>query len=448
MVADASAVVGWFQNERGITSETLAAFGVGVRPDGAVVIPYARGAKIRKGIPHGERQFFFEGEVTLFNEAQAVMPVVILVEGETDTMRLYQELATSSIDLGPVGVVGLPGIETWNVPGTQDVRPVILQALQNAEQVYMVFDNDKDYMVQGRVDGAAKALKRALPRGVAHRVRLPSDVKDVCEFFGRYDLETFKTLLSSPQQGGSRFKTLDLAGTPPPVRWLVQDLLCRGDIHLELGEPGIGKSWLTMDLSVAVLQGRPWLNKPVVEGPGRVLYFDEENPEDLIFDRLFRLGMTLGDVPNLRYINNQGLRLDRHADDMIEEALDFEPSLIVLDSLTRFHTGDEDKAGFMAALYNDALKPLARESQAAVVVLHHANKSDANSSYRRSRGSGEIIANADCGYDVRVAGVNAVTMAKFKSRRGMAGEVLNIAITDTAEGGVRVVGGASLPPAF
>lgn len=439
----------WFLEERGITPETLNAFGVGVRADGAVVIPYPKGNKIRRGLPHGERTFFFEGDLTLFRHpGRAVTNRVILVEGETDAMRLWQEWHVNG---GTAGVVpriyGLPGIETWNVPGTHDVRPVILEDLKDAESVHIVFDNDKDYMVQARVDAAWKAFRHALGRK-AKRVRLPGDVKDVCDFFARYDMELFQELLNVGP-GLSRYRPLDFTGDPPPVRWLVEGLLCRGDNHLLMGEPGIGKSWLDMSLAVAVLQGSSWLSRPVVGGPGRVLVADEENPEDLIFDRLFRLGMRAEDIPNLRYLNNENIRLDRDPSDFIDEAIEFDPALIVLDSLTRFHTGDEDKAGVMAALYNDALKPLARETGAAVLLLHHANKSDGNSSYRRSRGSGEIVANADAGFDLRLQGVNILTMAKFKSRRGQAGEVLNIQIKDNPETGlVEVIGGADLAPPF
>ena len=70
---------------------------------------------------------------------------------------------------------------------------------------------------------------------------------------------------------------------------------------------------------------------------GRVLYVDEENPEDLVYDRFRKLGVDRETAKNIRYLCNAGIRLDKaDADVLVEEALDFEPALVVLDSLTRF----------------------------------------------------------------------------------------------------------------
>jgi hypothetical protein len=435
-VTDAAQVVEWFQNERGITQETLGLFNVGIRPDGAVTIPYERGTKIRRGIPHGERAFYFEGDLTLFPGGPLPSAEVILVEGETDTMRLTQELRTQGNE-STLTVVGLPGIETW--------RDSFAQSLSAAANVYVILDNDKDYMVQGRVDNAWKQIRTGLGRK-ARRIRLPSDVKDMCEFFAKgYTLDVLKELIETPSFG-SRFKPLDLNSEPPPVRWLVDGVFCLGDVNLLLGEPGIGKSWLSQDLAIAITQGRPWLGRNVAQG--RVLYVDEENSVDLVYDRLRKLGLTPADAANLRYLSNEGILLDRHPDQLVDEALDFQPNLIVLDALTRFHSGDEDKAGSMSQLYNNALKPLARETGATVLLLHHAGKTESNSSYRRSRGSGEIIANADAGFDVRQTGINALSIANFKSRRKQMGETINVIIQDTAEGGVKLVGGGGAVGVF
>lgn len=438
--SDNEAVARWFEQERGITRETLRHFNVSVRGDGAVVFPYPNGEKIRKGIPHGEREFYFTSGVKpdLFNQEEAGLPGVFLVEGETDTMRLWQELNPPgrTIDSG-VGVVGLSGIETW--------RDEFASLFPGSVKV--ILDNDKDYNVQGRVDTAWRNIRASLGSR-AKRVRLPGDVKDVCEFFDTgYTIENLQMLVANSVEA-SRWKPLDLTQKPPPVDWLVDQLIVRGATHILMGEPGIGKSWLTMALCLGVIRGTDWLGQDVLH-KGRVLYVDEENAEGLIFHRLRRqLGMTEEEARQVRYLSNQGIMLDRDPDSLIDEALEFQPELIVLDSLTRFHMGEEDKAGPMAQLYNMALKPLARETGAALVVLHHAGKTESNSSYRRSRGSGEIIANVDIGIDARQSGLSAMTLATFKSRFRQAGDVMHVAITDTPEGGVELIGGVTPEPPF
>jgi hypothetical protein len=422
------AVAEWFLKERSITPETLTHFNVSVRTDGAVVLPYTNGEKVRKGIPHGEREFFFTAgqKPDLFNSQDANKPVCFLVEGETDTMRLWQEAGADG-----VGVLGLSGIESW--------RDEMSSAFLQTDRVFVILDNDKDYNVVGRVDNAYREIRASL-RGKAQRIRLPRDVKDVCEFFDTYDLDTLRLLTQHKGISESRFKLLDLTAEPPPVRWLVEGLMCRGDVHLLMGDPNLGKSWLTMDLALSIAQGRgDWIGQKVLE-QGRVLYIDEENPEDLVYDRLIKLGMTTEDAKNIRYINNENIRLDRNVDELIEEALEFEPTLIVIDAMRRIHTGDENSAGEMNKLFNDSIKPLARETGAAVIMIHHANKGDSNSSFKRTAGSGDIGAGVDWGFDVRGVGICQLSMAVYKSRRKPVGDVINVTIKDT-EDGVRLVGG-------
>jgi hypothetical protein len=426
----------WFLEQRGVTPGTLDHFKVHVRSDGAVVFPYVNGEKVRKGIPSGEREFFFTSGVkpALYNAEDANKPQCFLVEGETDTMRLWQEAGSDE-----VGVLGLSGIESW--------RDEMVAAFERTDRVWVILDNDKDYNVAGRVDTAWRNIRASLGRK-AHRVRLPRDVKDVCEFFHVYDLDTLRLLCTHKGPSESRYHLLDLTAEPPPVRWLVDGLMCRGDLHLLMGDPNLGKSWLTLDLALAIASGRPtWIGRDVTE-QGRVLYIDEENPEDLVYDRLIKLGMTKDDAKNIRYINNEGIRLDRNVDELIDESLEFDPTLIVVDAMRRIHSADENSAGDMNKLFNDGIKPLARDTGAAVVMIHHSNKMETNSSFKRAAGSGDISAGVDWAFDVRGVGVGALTLAVYKSRRKPVGDVIHVAIRDTTEGGVELVGTTVPEPLF
>lgn len=433
-------VLAWFLS-KGITPKTVSDFGITVNEEHGVVFPYGTHSKTRYGIPSGDRRFIWPKgvDVQLFNARESNRPYMFLCEGETDTMRLRQELGDSK----DVGVLGIPGIETW--------RDSMATHFDGAEKIWVLFDNDVDYMVQSRVDAAWREIRAELgPR--AKRVRLPRGVKDICEFFQDYDLEALKMLLErTPGPGESRFKTLDLTMEPPPVRWLVDRWFCMGDIHLLIGEPGIGKSWLTMALAVAVAHNDEsdshFLGHTVYQR-GRVLYLDEENPEDLVYDRFRKLGLTKDDAKQIRYLNNIGIRLDRNPDELIDEALDYEPTLIVLDSLTRFHTEDENHAGAMAGLFHNAIKPLARETGAAVVLIHHANKTESNSSYKRSRGSGDITASVDAGFDVRQLGEGILSITNFKSRRAAQGDTFYMSILDKPDGSVVLAGGDNVHVPF
>ena len=424
-------VLEWFEG-KGIRDDTVHDFEIKMGVDGSIHFPYRSGTKRRYGIPVGDRSFRWEKAVDpcLYNTRDVLNRTIFLVEGETDTMRLRQAFDDDGAE--DVGVLGLPGIETWD--------PSMAEDLKNAEQIFVILDNDEDYMVAGRVDNAWRQIKLALGKR-AKRLYLPRGVNDICDFFQMYTLDDLRMLAErEPLAGESRFKVLDLTADPPPVRWLIQDMICHGDIHMLIGEPSIGKSWLTMGMAIAVAGGQAaFLGREVVEH-GRVLYVDEENPEDLIYHRLTKLGLNSEIAGNIRYLSNVGVRLDRQADELINEAMDYEPSLIILDSLTRFHTEDENNAGAMAALFNDALKPLARQTGAAVVLIHHANKTDSNSSYKRSRGSGDITAGADCGYDVRAVAERTVAVSNYKSRRAAQSDTFYVTIQDV-EDRVELVGG-------
>lgn len=364
---------------------------------------------------------------------------MFICEGETDTMRLWQELR----DNGKTAeVVGLPGISAW--------RPEYAKLFENAREVIVIVDNDSDYGVQAQVESSWLMLRRDLgPK--ARRLRLPGNVKDVCEYFKQaFDLDDLRSLITAPI---SRYNPLDLTdpGIARPVDWLVEGLMGKGWIGIAFGEPGSGKSWLSLSLAIAVLQGwDKWLGLPL-QAQGKVLYIDEENPEDVILARLNQLGLRNQDLPNLRFLHEQNIRLDRDPSAVLDEALGFDPTLIVVDALTRIHTKNENDAGEMSALFNDGLKPLARQTGATVLVLHHANKVTDGNSYRRMRGSVDIGAAYDLALEVQATAPQMMAVKHFKTRRGKLLPPINVQILDTDEGGrtfTRLVSNIEAPPPF
>lgn len=430
------AVREWFERERGITQETLDAFDVSVEESekhGPTAVFYYPGGNKYRSIG-SDRHFWTDDGFKLspFYHRYAEKPssVAFICEGETDTMRLWQELG------GTTDVVGLPGVQSW--------RSDWASGFDAYESVYVILDNDGNYG-EGKVAAAAAVesswLKIRRDLGVkARRVKLPHGVKDVCEFFQKgYTADDLRTIVMRPI---SRYKALDLtnAHKPRPVNWLVEGLIGQGDLCLLFGESGVGKSWLTMSLALGIIQGWDrWLGRRLHPKTGRVLYVDEENPEDVILDRLYKLGLHDADSEHFRFIHEQGVRLDKEPDALLEEAVNFTPDLIVLDSFTRFHTANENDAGAVASLYNDAIKPLARETGATVALLHHARKSGYDeSSFNRARGSGDITASVDTGLEVQKMGSGYMKVIHFKSRRRLPDTPTIVQIEDMDNGGVQL----------
>ena len=412
----------WFETERGITGETLEAFRVESSSDDWVTLPYDTGERYRK-MGEGKREFRYSNgaKVCLFHPPSLPKEkYAFLCEGETDTMRLWQE--------GYHSVFGLPGFNAF--------KPESLKPLHNYERVFVLLDNDPDYNVRTTVDGAWGKI-RGILGSKARRIILPDDVKDVCEFFESYTNDTFKSIVRESLNGSFHYKALDLTIPPPEYNWLVKGLICQGDTTMIVGEPNVGKSWISLSLAVAMADNKSqWLGHEV-QNHGKVLYIDEENPHDVVYHRLRQLGAE--NLTGLRYLHRQGVRLDRNFDKLLDEAIAYEPSMIVLDSLTRFHTRDENNAGEMASLFNDSINVLCRETGAAVVLLHHTNKSDSNSSYVKTRGSSDIGAAIDCGIEARKTGANSFNLVHFKSRRTQAGGLTSVEICDTIDGQVELM---------
>lgn len=416
----------WFLEERGITAQTLAEFGVRQEGD-YLLFPYETGEKMRRNpLLDGPREFKFSAgaKLTLFRDKAAVgTKQMFLVEGETDTMRLHQEVGRNAT------VLGLSGVNAW--------KPEYAKDFAAAEKVFVILDNDEDYNVSAVVDKTWKQIRNDIgPK--ARRVYLP--VKDVCEFFQVYDLETFRELCKRSSGVSRRFQDLDLTQDVKPVDWLVENWIARGDVTLMIGEPGLGKSWLTMALSVAIAKGEgEWLGQPL-KGSGSVMYVDEENPEDIVKQRFKKLGLSAAGAKNIHYLYRPGIWINKDPDAFLDEALSLEPALIVMDSLSRIHSEDENSANSMAMLFREGIQPLARETGAAVVVIHHTIKGDTTNSFKRARGSGDISAVVDAAIDV--SGWNQpgrFTMTQYKSRRRLGGDSLNVSIVDAPDGSVELV---------
>ena len=414
----------WFDEEKGITSETLEAFNISSDEGDWVVFPYAAGDK-KRYIGPGDRKFVSKAGIKLglfHGPLENIKTYAFLVEGETDTMRLWQE--------GIKNVYGTPGLFGVDKPE--------VAILNEYDTIFVVLDNDADYNVAAKAEQSWRKIRTLL--GIkARRVVLPDNVKDIVEFFGEYTIETFRSVAKDSVKGKYHYSALDLSVPPPDYRWLVDGLICTGDTTLMVGEPNVGKSWVSLSLAVAMCdEHTKWLGYGM-SNYGKVLYVDEENPHDLVYHRLKQLGLV--NHSNLRYLHRQGIRLDRNFDHLLDEAITYQPKMIVLDSLTRFHTQDENNAGAMACLFNDSINVLSRETGAAVIILHHTNKSDSNSSYIKTRGSSDIGAAVDGGIELRKTDQanNTFNLVHFKSRRTQAGGLTKVQICDTISGQVELV---------
>jgi len=182
-------------------------------------------------------------------------------------------------------------------------------------------------------------------------------------------------------------------------RWLVTGLWAEQAVGIVGGEPKCCKSFLALDLAVAVAAGAPCLRRFVVPRAGRVLLFAAEDALHIVRRRLEGIsaaaGVALADL-DIQVITSPVLRLDLDADrrNLAETVARLQPRLLILDPFVRLHRIDENASGEVAPLLA-YLRELQRRHGMAVLVVHHAKKGGAVRAGQALRGSSEFHAWGD-----------------------------------------------------
>lgn len=166
---------------------------------------------------------------------------------------------------------------------------------------------------------------------------------------------------------------LNFDEAPAPPDWLVDGLIERETITVMSADSGVGKSIICQGLTVALLQGQPWLGRDIIDAE-RVVYIDEENFARVVRRRLQAFGMTNEERANLRYYCRIGVQLgDGEWMQRTEETLaTFGPDLLVIDTAAAATTVDVNDNDSVTRFYSRILRPLA--SYCAVILLHHERK--------------------------------------------------------------------------
>lgn len=182
-------------------------------------------------------------------------------------------------------------------------------------------------------------------------------------------------------KGGVPLLTLaDLRRDYPAMRpAVVAGLLRRGEVCNIIAPPKVGKSWAAHDLVLAVASGGMWMG--TFKCPqGSALLLDNELYPEVLSNRIGAVaharGYSAEAVARFRVAALRGYGLSvADLQSVVEGASTDPPDLIVLDALYRAlpeNTSENDNAE-MTRVYN-VVDRLARENNAAVVLVHHSTK--------------------------------------------------------------------------
>lgn len=186
---------------------------------------------------------------------------------------------------------------------------------------------------------------------------------------------------------------------------LIDGVLRKGHKMLIAGPSKAGKSFLQIELCIAIAEGKKWLQWPCSQG--RVLYVNLELDRASCLHRFKDVYQSLGMQPkNIRNIDIWNLRgksvpMDKLAPKLIRRAAKKNYVAVIIDPIYKVITGDENSADQMANFCNQFDK-VCTELGCAVIYCHHHSKGSqgGKKSMDRASGSGVFARDPDALLDL------------------------------------------------
>ena len=159
----------------------------------------------------------------------------------------------------------------------------------------------------------------------------------------------------------------------PPLSFTVEKILPQG-IFILAGSGKIGKSWLSLDMCIAVATGTKLWEFNATQGD--VLYLALEDTHPRLKERLGRIGEENSKSENLHLsVSSLGI-----TDGLIEQIKTFisakpDTKLIVIDTLERIRNGEQDKSMYSCD-YRDInlLREVLQGNNITLLLVHHTRK--------------------------------------------------------------------------
>jgi len=203
-----------------------------------------------------------------------------------------------------------------------------------------------------------------------------------------------------------------------PPRWLIKAVLEQDCLSVLFGRPGEGKSFLAIDMAASVATGTDWHGKKTT--PGAVFYIAGEGQNGLA--RRFKAwelarGASLENAPLL--ISSTPIGLDdpesaikiKEVVTALADKLKQKPALIVVDTLARNFSGDENSTKDMNTFVR-AMDYLRHDWEASILIVHHTGK-DAS---KGARGSSVLKAAIDAEYSATMDENKVIIMQSHKMK--------------------------------
>lgn len=187
----------------------------------------------------------------------------------------------------------------------------------------------------------------------------------------------------------------DFADNPPEQpEELITGILRRGHKMLISGSSKAGKSFLLMELCIALAEGIPWLGFRCKQG--KVLYVNLEIDPASCIHRFLKIYKAMGLKPKhmdditIWNLRGHAVPLDQLVPKLIRRVRDMQLDAIIIDPIYKVITGDENSASDMAAFCNQ-FDRICTETACSVIYCHHHSKGAQGGKRAMDRASGSGV---------------------------------------------------------
>lgn len=186
--------------------------------------------------------------------------------------------------------------------------------------------------------------------------------------------------------------------TPEPVTWLWPGRIARGKLTLVVGDPGLGKSYLTQDVAARITRGLPWPDGSLAPRGDVVILTAEDGLADTIRPRFDALGGDPGCVHVLTAIRTRererGVDLSQDLPHLEALLARVKPLLVVVDPVSAYVGKTDTYRDNEVRAVLAPVAGLAEHAGTAIVGVMHLTKSQQRQAIHRTQGNVAFVAAA------------------------------------------------------
>jgi len=310
--------------------------------------------------------------------------VVVLVEGESDALTLWQA------GIPAIGIAGANSLNEYHLKLLEGFEVAVWRepdsgGISFARKACELFSNVRVIQPpEGFKDASELWLKCVTEHGEQAKAIFKERVRQLLAQAKPVEPETITDEVTDTIRAvpSSLRQPLDLGAIPepPPIAWLVDGIIPARFITNLYADSGQGKSYLTLYLALCCVTGQPFVGKPVTKG--KVLYFDWELDAETTARRWYAVCRGAGFQSAVRGLLYSRMMepISRAFSSIYELVQKHEPVLVIIDSLGKALGEDplDPKVAIKAYTALDTLKT-------AVVIVDHQPKSAGDGAYTSLR---------------------------------------------------------------